>query len=91
MYTAKKLKEQIAELSARCEAILATGDMTDELRAELDRIQGSGEEGKDGFKAGELHKLQADLKRVEAIEARTRELLKQNPSTTATVQQGTEC
>lgn len=88
MYDAKKLREQIAEQSARCEAIVATGDLTDELRAELDRIQGQGEEGKDGFVPGEIHKLTADLKRVEAIESRTKELVKKNGKTAAPIQQG---
>lgn len=88
MYTAKALREKIAELSARCEAIVATGELTDELRAELDRIQGQGEEGQDGFVPGEIHKLAADLKRMEAIEGRTRKLLEKKPTTAAPVQKG---
>lgn len=88
MYTSKKLREQIGELAARCTAILDTGELTDELRAELDRIQGSGTEGEADFKPGELHKLQNDLKRIEAIEKRTLELARHNSGTTATVQQG---
>src|SRR5687768_17658487 len=88
MYDSKKLREQIGELDARCQAILETGDLTDDLRAELDRIQGSGEEGQKDFKAGELHKLKADLDRVEKIEARTKALAKTNPSTTVQPQQG---
>lgn len=87
MYTAKALGEKVAELSARCEAILSTGELTDDLRAELDRIQGTGEEGKEGFVAGELHKVQADLNRLKAVEARTAELLKQNKRTVAPVTQ----
>lgn len=89
MYTAKKLAEQIAELSARCEAILGTGELTDDLRAELDRLQGQGEEGESGFVPGEIHKLTADLKRIEAIEKRTKKLLEKRTSTTAEVQTGT--
>ena len=87
MYNSKKLREQIAEHEARCQAILDTGELTDDLRAELDRIQGQGEEGEADFKAGELHKLRADLKRVEAIEKRTKELAKVNPGTKANVEQ----
>jgi HK97 family phage major capsid protein len=87
-YNAKKLREQIGELVARCQAILDTGDLTDDLRAELDRIQGKGDEGKEGFVAGELQKLQADLKRVEAIEKRTLELAKTQTGTAGKVQQG---
>lgn len=85
MFDAKKLREQIAELSARCEAIVATGELTEELRAELDRIQGHGEEGQEGFVAGQIHKLSADLKRVELIEARTKKLLEKNPKTGGTI------
>jgi HK97 family phage major capsid protein len=83
MYTAKKLREQIAELSARCQAIVESGEITDDLRAELDSIQGQGEEGKDGFVAGKLQTLQADLVRFEAIEARTAELLKRQKNAPA--------
>lgn len=88
MYTAKKLREDIAELSARCEAILSTGELNDELRTELDAIQGSGEEGAADFKPGKLHKMQADLKRIEAVEKRTAELLKTRHGTQTPVQQG---
>lgn len=87
MYTSKKLREQIGELVARSEAILQTGELTEELRAELDRINGQGEEGQEGFVPGEVHNLQADLKRVEAIEKRTKELTKVQPATNVTVAQ----
>ena len=91
MYTSKKLKEDIAQLVARAEAILQTGDLTDDLRAELDRINGQGEEGKEGFVPGEVHKLQADLKRIEAVEKRTIENLKNKPKATSIpVQQAEE-
>lgn len=80
-YESKKLREKRAELVARCEAIFATGDLTDELRAELDRLQGVGEEGTPEFKAGELHKLDTDIKRMEAIEARTATLVKRRTGT----------
>ena len=86
-YNAKGLREKIGELAARCQAILDSGELTDELRAELDRIQGQGEEGQEGFVPGEIHKMQADLARAEKIEARTAELLKQNARTQANVQQ----
>lgn len=76
MYTAKKLREEIAELVARSEAILQTGDLNDELRAELDRINGKGEPGEKDHVPGDIHRLEADLKRVEAIEARTKALVK---------------
>jgi HK97 family phage major capsid protein len=85
-YNVKGLREKIGELAARCQAILDSGELTDELRAELDRIQGQGEEGTEGFVAGEIHNLQKDLARAEKIEARTAELLKTR--TQATVQQG---
>src|SRR5687767_10138440 len=88
MYTAKKLREEIAELSARCEAIATTGEMTDELRAELDRLQGQGEEGEEGFVPGEIHKKNADLKRMEKIENRTKRIIEKNDKTGASVSQG---
>jgi HK97 family phage major capsid protein len=82
MYESKKLKEKRAEMVARCEAIFATGELTDELRSELDRLQGIGEEGQPDFKAGEIHRLDADIKRLEAIEARTASTLKRHTTTT---------
>lgn len=75
MYTAKKLREQIAELSARCDAIVETGELNDALREELDSIQGTGQEGHEGFVPGKLHTLKADLERMEAIDRRTAEKL----------------
>lgn len=86
-YNAKKLREQIGESVARCQAILDTGDLTEELRDEIDRIQGKGEDGKEGFVPGELQKLQSDLKRVEAIDKRTLELAKRQPGTEGQLQQ----
>jgi HK97 family phage major capsid protein len=88
MYNSKKLAEQIAEMEARCDAIVATGELTDELRAELDRCLGQGEEGDADFKAGELHKLKADLKRLKAIETHTKKSLEVNKGTIASVTPG---
>lgn len=82
MYESKKLREKQAELVARCEAILTTGELTDELRAEVDRLQGSGEEGTPEYKPGEIQKLSADIKRLESIEARTAALAKRHTSIT---------
>lgn len=81
MYESKKLREKQAELVARCEAIFATGELTDELRAELDRLQGSGTEGEADFKPGEIQKLSADIKRLEAIEARTASMVRRHTAT----------
>jgi HK97 family phage major capsid protein len=82
MYESKKLKEDRAAMVARCEAIFATGELTDELRTELDRLQGVGEEGSADFKAGAIQKLDSDIKRLEAIEARTANLVKRHNTTT---------
>ena len=83
MYESKKLREKQAELVARCEAILTTGELTDDLRAEVDRLQGSGEEGTPEYKPGEIQKLSADIKRLESIEARTAALAKRHTSVTS--------
>jgi HK97 family phage major capsid protein len=82
MYESKKLKEKQAEMVARCEAIFATGELTDDLRTELDRLQGSGEEGSADFKPGEIQKLSADIKRLEAIEARTANTVRRHSTAT---------
>lgn len=87
-FKSKRLKEELAELQARCEAIVSTGELTDELRAELDEIQGKGDEGKDGFVPGQIHKLQADIKRHVAIETRAKELVQENKSTQAKITGG---
>lgn len=78
MYESKKLKEKRGEMVARLEAILTTGELTDDLRAEVDRLQGTGEEGTAEFKAGEIHKIDADIKRMVAVEARAAALAKKH-------------
>lgn len=80
MYESKKLREKQAEMVARCEAILTTGELNDELLAEVTRLQGSGEEGSADFKPGEIHKLENQIKRLEAIEARSAALAKKQGS-----------
>lgn len=69
MKTSLQLREEIAELCNRVDAIvdLARADKRDlsaEETAEVDRIQGSGKAG------GEIAALQAQLERAEKIEAR---------------------
>jgi HK97 family phage major capsid protein len=78
----KKAKERRNEMLARVKAIMDEGDsLNDEMRTDLKRINGEGEKGKEGYVAGELDKLEADIEQWERIEARTKKSLEANKGT----------
>ena len=75
----KAIREKIAELTDRVQAIVdtATGenrDLTTEERTEVDGILGVGKAGETGHKPGKLDALEADLERAEKLEARQAQL-----------------
>ena len=75
----KAIRERIAELTDRVQAIVdtATGenrDLTTEERTEVDGILGVGKAGETGHKPGKLDALEADLERAEKLEARQAQL-----------------
>lgn len=88
----KKLREEIAGLVKESQTILdtaaTTGELTPEFQAEVERIQGKGDEGKDGFVAGEIHKKQTLLASVEKVERQLLDQAKRQPGTEGQVQQG---
>lgn len=99
MKTSLQLREEIADLCNRVDAIVDVAraenrDLTAEETAEVDRIQGRGKPGDAGYTSGQVSALQADLDRVEKIEARQAQLAadRANGRTTgaaaATVQTG---
>lgn len=75
MKTAAQLREEIAAQFDRVQAIIdvaseAKRELTADEKLTIDGIQGSGKKGTAGYKAGSIDGLEADLERVEAIEAR---------------------
>lgn len=72
MKSSKQIREAMAELDDRIQAITALSieesrELSDEETQEIDRIQGSVDDDSDH---GEMGKLQSELKRVEKIEQR---------------------
>lgn len=77
--TAKAIREQIADLMDRAEAIvnLATEEkreLSDTERREIDEIMGVGKKGEAGYKAGKIDQLETELERVEKVEARAAQM-----------------
>lgn len=77
MKTSKQLREQSDELLARVEAISEVAqeekrDLTAEEKLEVDGIMGVGKKGAEGYKAGKIDALEAELERAEKIESRMR-------------------
>lgn len=76
--SSQAIREEIGDLMDRVEAITALAteekrDLTPEEKAEIDAILGSGKKGETGYKSGKLDALEADLARVEKIEAKQAE------------------
>lgn len=82
LISVKALREKIASLMDHVQAIMDVAnkderDLTDEEKREIDGIMGSGKKGEADFRAGQIHALEADLARAEAIENRQAELARQ--------------
>lgn len=76
--SSKAIREEIGELMDKVEAITAVAaeenrDLTDAEKAEIDGILGAGKKGEQGYKPGKIDQLEADLARVEKIEAKAAE------------------
>lgn len=79
MKSSKELREQIAELDDRVEAICSVAkeqkrDLSDAEAKEVDEIIGRGKAGEQGHVQGKIPALKSELERVEAIEARQLEI-----------------
>ncbi len=77
--SSKALREEIGELMDKVEAITAVAteenrDLTADEKAEIDGIMGAGKKGEAGYKPGKIDQLEADLARIEKIEAKAAEL-----------------
>ncbi len=90
MKNSKQLKEQIAALFDKAEAITAIAteekrDATDQEKADIDGIMGIGNKDDDNYVSGAIDALEIDLARIEKLEAKQAELAK---SRTAPLQDG---
>jgi len=77
--TVKALKEEIASLFSTVQAMVDLAesekrDLSDQEQADIDAIMGVGTKGEDGYKAGKMDRAEAELARMEKIEARALEL-----------------